>query len=469
MASAIPPVMNPFDVPQELSATGSSRSIELHISLRLSDFLEAILYEQLICFLCIWDQGQLYHLSRWILFHFDSSKGLNRLHPLVLSELYLSCVLIERSLDVVEEHHGEHEESGLLLIKFIGLDNEAVVLITVWILNQQWLLEESLPLLWDLPLNHMSQDEELFVSGALKVDEWHLFVSCKHFIVDPHDEWAPGLLLLLHELKILIIENLHILDNNLVLRLKQVDSLLVQISLSQIVGVVHNRKLVLSVLLGLQEEDENSVESNQHLRILVRSHGQHVLVNRIGCWGCLWLFRCTLGSGHANFAVVQSVRNLYFYSVLWVPVNILARLNVQLLHYLVKFGESRHIADIDDFIVNRLRQVKFILLIILIGHSCSPDIFKMLEAVITSKVIIFNLLLSYFRSAANDLIDTKTSSGLIVATFTAPRQLLLKWLLLDQMAMVDLVLFDAWKAMGAVPVSQVRYVLLSSRFHLQFR
>ena len=76
-------------------------------------------------------------MPRGIFFHFDSAKGLNGLHPLVLSELYLSCVLIERSLDVVEEHHGEHEESGLLLIKFIGLDNEAVVLITVWILNQQ--------------------------------------------------------------------------------------------------------------------------------------------------------------------------------------------------------------------------------------------------------------------------------------------------------------------------------------------
>ena len=135
--STIPPVMNPLDVPQEISATGSSGSIELDISLRLGDFLEAILHEQLVSFLGIRDQGQLDHLARGILFHFDSAKSLNGLHPLVLSELYLSCVLIERSFHVVEEHHGQYEKSRLLLIKLISLDHEAVVLVTVWILNQK--------------------------------------------------------------------------------------------------------------------------------------------------------------------------------------------------------------------------------------------------------------------------------------------------------------------------------------------
>jgi hypothetical protein len=196
-------------------------------------------------------------------------------------EFDLAGLLVEGALGVVHEDHGEHEESGLTDHEFVGLDQEALELIHVWLPQIQSLLEELLPLPRQLSLDQVGQGEELVVLGALDLKERHLGLG-QVFVVNLEDEGSLGLLELLNELKVHEVVRLHVFHLHLVLALDLINPLLGQVIFIAIVSHILNQKLILLVLLGLQEEDVEGVPGEQDLGVLSALQSLNGVDSRLG-------------------------------------------------------------------------------------------------------------------------------------------------------------------------------------------
>ena len=84
-----------------------------------------------------------------------------------LSKYNLACFFVKFTLGVEHKYHRANKKPWLLLEKLIRLNQKAMKLITIWLLNQKCLFKESLPLAWQLSFYEMGQYEVLLIFGTL--------------------------------------------------------------------------------------------------------------------------------------------------------------------------------------------------------------------------------------------------------------------------------------------------------------
>lgn len=145
-----------------------------------------------------------------------------------------------------------------------------MVLVAVRLCNLQLLLEESLPAHWELALDQVSHDEELFLGAALKVEVRHLLVDSVFLVVGLEDERSPRLLETLDELEVHQLKLHHIVsDDQLRLEVHVVDALLLHVRVHILVLDLHG--FILNLQPIRHGEEVNARPSNHHL--LGLAHG----------------------------------------------------------------------------------------------------------------------------------------------------------------------------------------------------
>lgn len=141
----------------------------------------------------------------------------------------------------------------MLLEKFVCLNQEAVELVAVRLLDHKGFFKKRLPLSWQLSFDQMSQDEKLLIFGTLNLQVWHLLV-CEKFVVLPEYKGSLGLLEPLNELKVHDIVDLIVSHHDNILGLDDLDPLLVEVFLV-LFGSSFNLELILYVMPSVKEEN----------------------------------------------------------------------------------------------------------------------------------------------------------------------------------------------------------------------
>ena len=140
-------MMNSLDMPQEVSCCSFSGSIEFYVITFLLQFVSTVLLEKLILLSQIGVNFELNLLSRGV-YHLYELNRLNRNLPfkgLLLIKIYSLGLLVKGALGVIQKDHGKYEETWLFAIVTILLNNKAMELVTIRILDGETGFKEKLP------------------------------------------------------------------------------------------------------------------------------------------------------------------------------------------------------------------------------------------------------------------------------------------------------------------------------------
>ena len=241
LPSAVPPVVDSLQMPDEITNSGLSADIKVHHPLSFCHLLLPVLMQN-----SIHSRPISYDIKLKLFLSFGQFDGANRLDRhlplgLIVNNLAL---LVESTLCVIHEHHREHKETRVLLPIPVCLQQEAVVLVAVWLWDPKGLLEEALPFGWKLPFQEMCHDEELFVSRCLELELDHVSI-CHLFVVTFQNESVFALLKLLDELKVHQLIHLRVTDFDY-LRVK-----LVSLGMENVHTVVSDQDLLVWSGLGV--------------------------------------------------------------------------------------------------------------------------------------------------------------------------------------------------------------------------
>ena len=157
-------MMNPFDMPQKVSARCSSRYLKFNFTFCLLYFLMLLFNQYIVLHFAINRNLDIDFLVLYLV-HSNQVDSLNRYEPFHFSELNLSN-FVKRAWSVVQKHVTHYKETRLTHTVRILLDNKAMVLVAVWGFNVQSTLEEALPFLWQKLFKEMRADKELLILSA---------------------------------------------------------------------------------------------------------------------------------------------------------------------------------------------------------------------------------------------------------------------------------------------------------------
>jgi hypothetical protein len=172
-------------------------------------------------------------------------------------------LLVKSAFSVIKENHRKYLETRLSDVPCIPFRQEAMVLVTIWSYNLQFLFKELLPVNWNLLIYQMVSDEKILLLYHFYYKGWH-FNFTHFFIVHLQLKGLLYVWQFLYEFKICPVISLYILYLN------QCQFFYFS-EIPIVVTAAFLRFLLVNFFMdGVNKKENEHVLSNHKFRILVR-------------------------------------------------------------------------------------------------------------------------------------------------------------------------------------------------------